>query len=379
MLNQDFSFLDPTRDLLVITTVTNWDEPPRIRHEVAHQMSRFYNVVFVQIFCQRGKRRHKYTVSDSMIVTCVGLCFPGMTRLLMKFPILMKVYNKYLTGALTRIVKKYSPRKAILMNFQFNAAEFCDRNIFDKCYFFCNEDFINQNLSASLREKTIAEKMQAQVIACSDAVFAVSEPLKDKLISYGAENVHVIHSAHNFDLEFSLRNINFREQSEISVCYMGFLNQYINIDWFRFILEQKDMRLTIVGPVAYESLLENIRSSSNFKHAPALTGFSLQKELLEHDVLVMPYASPVDNEVTSVPAKLYQYLAVGRPVVSSIMPNLKLFPDKIVYQSETKISFVNLIRKAAREDTVDLRRMRVQVATHETWNARGEQIYAILT
>lgn len=375
---QNLSFADPTRDLLVIMTVTNWDEPPRIRHEVAYQMTRFYNVLFVQLYCQRGKRRSKYSVSENIVVTRLGFCFPGMFRFLIKFPVLMMFYNTFIKNSLGRLVKKHSSRKAILMNFQFNAPELYDRDIFDKCYYFCNEDFINQNLSASKTEKDNAAIMQAQVLGHSDAVFTVSEPLRDKLLSYGAKHVHVIHSAHNFDLDYSRKSINRVVGKKISVCYMGFLNQYVNIDWLRAVAEQDDMRLTIVGPIAYDWLLDKLRSFSNFTHVQALTGLPLQEELLKHDVLVMPYASPVDNEVTSVPAKLYQYLAVGCPVVSSVMPNLKAFPDKTVYQADTKTGFVDLIRQAASEDEDDLRRMRIQLTANETWDARGDLMRAVL-
>jgi len=221
--------------------------------------------------------------------------------------------------------------------------------------------------------------MQAQVISLSDAVFTVSEPLREKLFSYGAKNVQVIHSAHSFDLDYSRVNINRIRGKKISVCYMGFLNQYVNIDWLKEAAEQDDISLTIVGPVAYDWLLDKFRSLPNFKHIKVLTGLYLQDELLNHNVLLMPYASPVDNEVTSVPAKLYQYLAVGRPVVSSVMPNLKVFPLKSVYQAETKIDFLNLIRQAAKEDNDELRIMRIQLTKNETWDARGDQIYDTLT
>lgn len=374
MEDQNLSFADPTRDLLVITTVTNWDEPPRIRHEVAYQMSRFYNVLFVQLYCQRGKRRSKYRVSEDIVVTRLGFCFPGMFRFLIKFPVLMEFYNTYIKNSLGRLVKEHSSRKTILMNFQFNAPEFYDRNVFNKCYYFCNEDFVNQNLNASKIEKDIAASMQAKVLGHSDAVFTVSKPLRDKLLSYGAKQVHVIHSAHNFDLDYSQKNINRVANKKISVCYMGFLNQYVNIDWLRAIAEQDDMCLTIVGPVAYDWLLDKLRIFSNFTHVQALTGLALQDELLKHDVLVMPYASPIDNEVTSVPAKLYQYLAVGRPVVSSAMPNLKAFPDKTVYQASRESDFVALVRLAAAEDVIEFRENRIALAQGNTWESRGDSI-----
>ena len=47
--NNTYTFSNENRDLCVIVTVTNWNEPPRIRHEISHQMSRKYNVLYLQL------------------------------------------------------------------------------------------------------------------------------------------------------------------------------------------------------------------------------------------------------------------------------------------------------------------------------------------
>lgn len=378
MSNKKLTFANPARDLVVIATVTNWSEAPRIRHEVAHQLSRFYNVLFVQLYCQRGMSRKILKFSDSLIVTRVGMCFPGMLRVLMRSPIFMSLYNFSIKRSLEILVKQHSRNKAILINFQFNAPEINDSLVFYKCIYFCNEDFINQQLNSSIKEKNLKARMQSKVISKSNVVFTVSEPLLEKLKLYGAKNIYAIHSAHKFNLNYSRNNSYKRNYGYISVCYMGFLNQYINIDWLNAVSNNSGMHLTIVGSITYSRLSNLLKKNKQITFIQSLTGLALQIELLKHDVLIMPYSSPVDNEVTSVPAKLYQYLAVGKPIVSSKMPNLKKFPDKTVFQAENKKDFISLILQASISDSNELRLMRINLAEGNTWDARGDFIHNII-
>lgn len=378
MENHKLFFADPTRDLLVIATVTNWDEPPRIRHEVAFQMSRFYNVLFVQIYCQRGMRRKELKYSDSIIVTRVGICFPGLLRVLMRFPVMLAIYNNYVSYKLTRLVKNLNSIKSILINFQFNAPELYKGNLFSAKYYFCNEDFVNQNLSATKTQKDFYALLQKATIASSAAVLTVSKPLATKLKEYGAVSVKVIHSAHNFDIKQSLFNIKKNDNNIISVAYMGVLNKYIEIDWLKKVCHEYDMRLTIIGPIYDRKLLFGFDLGDKFSYVGTKTGAELQNELLKHDVLVMPYGSSVDNEVTSVPGKLYQYLATGKPIVSSIMPCLVKLPIKSVYQSRDSGDFITKIRQAFNDDSVELRVERIKAAEDNTWDKRGDEIYRFI-
>lgn len=375
MKNQNLSFADPTRDLLVITTVTNWDEPPRIRHEVAYQMTRFYNVLFVQVYCQRGMRRKELKYSDSLIVSRIGICFPGLLRVLMRTPILLAMYNKYAAYKLAKLVEKLNPKRTVLINFQYNMPELFKSDCFTAKYFFCNEDFVNQDLSATTSQKHFYALLQNSTIALSDAVFTVSEPLKVKLNEHGAVNVKVIHSAHNFDIKHSLLNAEKKNKKNISVSYMGVLNKYIAIDWLKQVCHEYDMSLTIIGPIYDQKLISGFELGDKFTCAGTKTGAELHNELLKHDVLVMPYGSSVDNEVTSVPGKLYQYLATGKPIVSSIMPSLVKLPVKSVYQSKDSLDFIAKIRQAFSEDSVELKVKRIKVAEDNTWEKRGNEIH----
>lgn len=373
-------FLDAERELLVITTVSNWDEPPRIRHEIAEQMSRFYNVLYVQVYCQRGKIRRRRQISDSLITERAGLCVPGIFRVIFLMPFLMWVYNYVISLSVERLVKRYGYTSAILCNFQFNLPQVHDRTVFRKSVYFCNEDFVNQNSGDSGFIRRVKRGVQLAVLRRASLVMTVSDPLNKMLSNAYPVDVHTILSGHNFDTEISKRFLCSGQQfgAGIRVCYLGFLSDAIAIDWLEEICGHDDMQLTIIGPISNPRLIDKLVGKNNFAHIETLVGESLQIELLKHDVLVMPYSSSVDNEVTSAPAKLFQYLATGRPVVSSFMPNLIEMPDYFVYKSKSACEFIQNIRQAASSDSIERKNNRIAFSEMHSWNARGDLVRKLL-
>lgn len=369
-------FDDESLDLYVITTMTNWIEPPRIRHEIARQLSKENNVLFVQLHSQRKVKRNTIKAGPNLLVAKAGFSFPGLTRFFWKVPAFRYIYYKYLNVELSRLLRQFSYRKVILINFQFDYPEVLSLKFWDKSVYFCNDDFVNQQSEQTISVKNKKELIQADVVRKSDLVIAVSDPLMTSLSRY-SRNVKVLYSGHDFDLSKSIEYISdsslIKNPKIIKVCYLGVLNHGIALDWLEFILNQNDMELTIIGPIP--KLLKNkFKGFLFFKNFDFLIGQELQCELLNHDVLVMPYSSIVENEVTTVPAKLFQYLAVGKPVVSSVMPNLIKLPGRFVYMAHNKEEFCDLIRTSLNENNLELALHRIDFASKNTWNARGLEL-----
>ncbi|MCX9518796.1 hypothetical protein IG510_18055 [Vibrio cholerae] len=88
----------------------------------------------------------------------------------------------------------------------------------------------------------------------------------------------------------------------------------------------------------------------------------------------MPYSSPIENAVTTVPAKLFQYLAVGKPIVSSSLENLIELPIGFVYKSKTQHEFIENIKKSVLDDNEVMKEERIQFSSKHTWYARGNEL-----
>ena len=368
-------FRNKNKTTIILLTTTNWSEPPRMRHEMAYQLSRFYNVVFFQIYSQRGYKRNEFEINDSLLIKKKGISFIGINRLFFYFPSIQKLYNRYLTSRIKIFVKNLSSKNIILLSFQYNFPEVFDLPCFDLKIYFCNDDFVSQYRNISKFKTEIFRGFQRSILLKSNLVFTVSEPLMRLLIKEGARNVKIIESGHSFDLKISKNSSYFRDSKYVRVCYLGFLTDAIEIDWFLHILKEELIYLTVIGPCNFNFILSRLSQFQNFNYIPILTGEMLQLELLAKDVLVMPYRSKEDNNLTTVPSKLFQYLAVGKPIVSSKMKNLIKLPDKFIYMANNHESFLNSILQAFDEDSIDLKNSRIDFAQSNTWDKRGNYLH----
>ena len=361
-------FTDTTRDLVVITTETSWDEPPRMRHYVAQQLSRFYNVLYCELFTT-GKQSRR-VISDSLIVLRVGGFVRGMHR-----SVVTKSLNEKLqTRTIVAQAKKFNAPACTILNFRFDYWHIYTNKFFDKRCFFLNDDFVNMDPNASDKVKQSKQKLQDKVVKLCDHVFTSSQPLADDVQGL-AKSVSVICSGHDFKKE---QNLPKKTNAKTNVCFMGYIQGNLENAWIDALAKQDNVEITFVGPVQHQPTYDTFNIYENVTFKGPLTGSELQSYLSEHDVFIMPYTMELANTKATVPAKLYQYLACGRPVVSNPLPNLVSLPDKFVYQAKDAEEFVELVLTAKREDTESLYEQRILLANEQHWDSRGSELLATL-
>ncbi len=77
------------------------------------------------------------------------------------------------------------------------------------------------------------------------------------------------------------------------------------------------------------------------------------------------------------PVKLHEYLIVGKPVVSTDLPEVRQFSD-VVWIANSKEGFVYSIRKALQENNGIVERKRIAIAKKNSWEKRMNQIERIM-
>ena len=93
------------------------------------------------------------------------------------------------------------------------------------------------------------------------------------------------------------------------------------------------------------------------------------------DVCLLPY---VDSEATRYrsPLKLYEYLATGKPIVSTPHSEVAEFADVVAIASPE--NFVAAIEYALQHDTPSARQNRLQLAARHSWDSRINEMEIIL-
>lgn len=136
--------------------------------------------------------------------------------------------------------------------------------------------------------------------------------------------------------------------------------------------------LALVGPdcLGNDALAEQLRSRPNVFWLGAQDLSRLPAYLKAFDVALIPYRIG-GHTLTVYPLKLHEYLAAGRAVVATALPELRPFAD-MVHVAETHEQFIQQIGVALHQHDPAQIAARVAVAQENTWDRRVETICAIL-
>jgi glycosyltransferase involved in cell wall biosynthesis len=93
------------------------------------------------------------------------------------------------------------------------------------------------------------------------------------------------------------------------------------------------------------------------------------------DVCILPHAvTPLTRSMD--PIKLYDYLATGKPIVSTPVAGVERFAD-VVYIGEGPEGFLGALERALREPP-SVRERRLRYARENTWAQRAEEMWSVL-
>ncbi|CAN5415918.1 glycosyltransferase family 1 protein [soil metagenome] len=134
-----------------------------------------------------------------------------------------------------------------------------------------------------------------------------------------------------------------------------------------------------IGPVwegARSRDFDALTTTSNVTMTGHVPYEDLPAWLHEADVLVIPYAK---NEATNAvfPLKLFEYLATGKPVVSSAIPSITGYSPAIKI-ARTADGWIRAIEDALR-DSEDFKAQRIELARRNNWERRIEEMWAEVT
>ncbi len=106
------------------------------------------------------------------------------------------------------------------------------------------------------------------------------------------------------------------------------------------------------------------------RQTPVAQG-DVAESLAPYDAYILPYR--VNSFLMGViPAKIYECLAAGRPVIATPLPSLKAL-EGLIYIGETPEDWVRIARELPRTETEELRRARVALAREHSAEAEFER------
>lgn len=356
--------------LFIINSNTNWDDPPRARHQIAYSLSKKNSVKFISANKIGFPKIKTLIINENL--TIFQPYFPIDSRVRYRLPFFNEFYQNWLFRKTISLLDK-DINSYYVINSDFTASRIF--KYFKNIAYYCNDDFISMNMRFKL--PIVAKfhiKWENELIKNANFCIATSNYLTNKLKEKN-NNVYEIPLGAPDIKQFGVKaNFNINDTDNINVGLVGFITiDNISTKIINTLLDHPKIRITFIGPVN-KKFLKRIEKKEKIILKGILTGKELFNEIKNFDVAIAPYFIEKINK-GGTPNKLWQYLALGKPVVVSCLPAIRdwAFPEGCVYKSTNK-DFLELVLKAHEENTTDLIKQRLLIANNNTWDKKVEKI-----
>lgn len=228
-------------------------------------------------------------------------------------------------------------------------------------------------------------KSEKLVIEQADTIFAVSKKLLERAIQINPNTFYLPNATSfgNFNRVTQPIEISPEIQPipEPRIGYIGKITPWrIDFDLIRYLaVNRPDMSFIMIGPIHTEAepLVEELGILKNVFFLGPKNYYSLPEYIKGFKVCVIPHK--VDTLTDSMdPIKLYDYMATGKPVVSTSVTEAIKFREvmKIAKSKEEFLSFLDdMINDAPNEEII---KRQLKIAQENSWENRTDQLIKIL-
>jgi glycosyltransferase involved in cell wall biosynthesis len=226
----------------------------------------------------------------------------------------------------------------------------------------------------------IGEYLEKIIIKNSTQVITINHKLEDFVKRLGAINTEVIGAG--IDLEKFNPNLNGSKirieyginDDELVLFFMGFLYHFAGLKELALEFannKYENLKLLIVGDGDAYNDLQNIVKKYDLSDKVLLVGKKPYNEIPEFlaaaDICILP--SYPDEEIMQdiVPIKIYEYMAMGKPVITTMLPGImKEFDERngLIYVDKP----VDVISESLKIDYVNIGKSALQFVKSNDWN-----------
>ena len=292
--------------------------------------------------------------------------------------------NRIVCNALRKLLRDFGIKEYIFFN-SFNPFYFqhIPASIAPSKYVYQSRDDISEYEYISKHGVTLERKLTQQ----ADVVMATSKNLVKKLSAHTSNNVLHLPNAVNFD-SFHIQSMPDTERpTELANAknhVIGFIGNLDNRVNFKLLLKiakaHTNMTLLIIGPqgIGFDHEIgHELQKMDNVVFTGPKNIKDLPQYLQYVSCAIIPFE--INGFTKSIyPLKINEYLAAGRPVVStSFSEDIRDFED-LIYLATDDDHFIKSITRAIEEDDEVRIENRIRVAQQNSWPARAETFWQFL-
>ncbi|UCB57003.1 MAG: YdcF family protein [Candidatus Omnitrophota bacterium] len=231
-----------------------------------------------------------------------------------------------------------------------------------------------------VRDSRKIRRTEKELLKKADLIFAQGEKLKQWCESYNS-NVTIFpfgvnsEAFHNTTLDGKESLPDLKGIKRPIIGYIGGLHKHIDYELIECLAARNPhWSFLFVGPVQTDvariGRLDNVFLVGEKKH------FDLPKYIGAFDVCLIPYLL-TDYTSTVYPTKLNEYLIMGKPVLSTDLPEVRAFNQKygnVLMIGQTTDEFKAYITEVLEKNDKDMVGKRIKAAQENSWKKRIEQM-----
>ncbi len=215
-------------------------------------------------------------------------------------------------------------------------------------------------------------RMEAEAIRRVDGVVAVSAHLARRFADSG-KPVNVI--SQGVDLRHFASVPKVPSDEPFEVVFFGMLDERLDQDLLlRAAGSLPHVVFRLMGPVATH--ISRLGTMPNIRVEKAVSYTALPAAVASADAFILPF---VINELTisCTPLKLKEYLACGRPVVSTALPESTAWQD-VVHVARDQADFIQLLTRVSQGGLkVDAAQVTARLQS-ESWHAKAAELAEVI-
>lgn len=226
--------------------------------------------------------------------------------------------------------------------------------------------------------------MEDSLLRKVDVTFVTQENLLARRAAL-CKNTFCVPNGVDIDLFLSVSQGNSPPSSKIDrlprprLGFVGHIQYWIDLELIRYLAERRPhWSFVLIGPVAPFVRIDRLKNLPNVHFLGRKPQSEIPTLLKEVDVCLNPYFTGELADNCS-PLKLYEYLAAGKPIASTEMPEARKFPNDIA----VGVSYEDFLRKCEAllgglPEPASTVQHRIDTASAHSWKNRFEQVNAVV-
>ena len=254
---------------------------------------------------------------------------------------------------------------------------------FDIIYQFV--DHISPEISGTDRvPHSITEKYQFAIEDPDVFIVATADALYDDIVSQRGKHRCVL-ATNGVDLSYFSRLEKFTLSDDFNaaatrglpvVCYYGALASWLDYELLKKIDETNNFTVVLIG-IKYDGSYESLKGLKNTYFLGHKNYGELKYYARACDVMMIPFKIGEISRSTS-PVKLFEYMAIGRPIVCTDMDECRKYESVLIGKSHSE--FISMLRFALTLiENEDYKKCLRREAEMNDWNKKAEEIISLLS